>query len=58
MRWGKETVLELDVSNASGLIVQSCLELLWKVKEEKKKYGRRYSLWGTAKRSDEMPHDH
>jgi len=37
MRWGKETVLELDVSNASVLVVHSCLELLWKVQEEKEK---------------------
>ena len=37
IRCGKETVLELEVSNASVVIVQSCLELLWKVKEEKEK---------------------
>ena len=36
-KYGKEALKELDLSSASEISVRSCVELLWSVKEQKKK---------------------
>jgi transposase len=36
-KYGTEALKELDLSGASEICVRSCLELLWKVKEEKER---------------------